>query len=1263
MITREVATLLASLMQTRSSRSGGTNQGGTLPAPNGATTGMSSSDQLEQERTIVDVQVSPQAQQGDTSMQSASPVDTTDTPISFFTKRMRDTVAEVNQIARMATMQIGQQTKDPKVWPIYSRKPDERSPLQHSTDVSKDMLREYTFSTEALGVAPALASILQAKPEAISDEMKAALDGKPFRPGDWISQDSSSQEERLDKALSEPLGTRPTLLDWPVTVNGKDIQTVSLPIEHFLKLHRWATAFNKLAGELSSHDDGHHDAIEAHQVAKVLMGLDAITRDGPLDTTTDVYAQAMSLFREIWNPCEGNAFASCKEILHRGANLKQDLTQALDENYLMTEGRRPTPSAVSSNSSKRKSRGLAGIAGQTGSSVLQPPKFQQCDTARLDQVRRTVESLLESETALRIHNNTLTSICLRQMIRIRELHTELSVVSEQFATLAGQQHRVAQMSADYADMMVSHTATHTNLLAEHADLHRRLELLPTVLRKELLEADESLIQQYFARNASPRVVTDTQTGVLKVEWDKVHSDPERDTGPQNWADVQRRLDGVALKARTQSDRDVFSDAAMEAMSGVTREDIERTRQVPTPLEGKQITHLSVALDAMSRMGSQDGLPPSFNPSSRSTLMDALGRKLLLGQEGAVQLIAQLNSKGTLKKVPRLPLSDDELNNARALCVGANADFSELRREFDTMAYQTVPLVNPDDTDNLMATAIANSLAHSPRKRKSPEVDTRDTSRTAKKVTGTTQRGAASARVGNVQRGATSARVGTFAQAVANTAGSSSPARNNRNVPPGGASPIDGTTYHLLPYRAEQGFYPVVNSTNELPCSDVGNITRTFFRRLPQYAEAPTDIMNFPPGEEVDQLCRLAYRMANLPGKHLFRVPSEVSKAWASGKENASFHVPYLNVEGKQLGTFKEVIVNRDLPWFMIMPSLPTEIKQRGSQTIPSVYLTTGYDITQSSSQVKKERERSSFGFRPQRNSGPTAPWNYPNSYGVMIKHISSRARERMFLEVNPATVDRYINQHHVKLAFKRDNVIDMASQIVSKVKRSSLLGDGERLFSWVEKIYPNASSAMRCEKTSKSRSDLGPQPLGLAAKLLLAHRYLPDCPFPVARHMREIAANCSPDNIVREEYERINRQIHWESLTHEGPNAGQRATPKQGVKPNLKEMFPLPELLMNPSAPVEETAQRYNELGVATNAERARALIRTLRNIENEIEDLGQHSCYEVYALIGEGYQHAVRSLRAAVSYLEELRNTNASVSTDNRDTVDGASSPAELEQ
>jgi hypothetical protein len=281
------------------------------------------------------------------------------------------------------------------------------------------------------------------------------------------------------------------------------------------------------------------------------MGLDALTRDGPLDTTTDVYAQAMSLFREIWKPPEGNAFASHKEIIARGSELQEELGAALQEDFLMFEGK-PTATAVATSSFRRKSRGLSGI-GQSSSAVLQPPNFKQCDTARLEQVRATVEALLESETALRLHNSTLTSICLRQMIRIKELHTELSVLSEQMATLAGQQHRVAQMSADYADMMVSHASTHTNLLAIHGELHRRLELLPTVLRKELLGTDEETIQHYFARNATPRVIMDTQTGLLKVEWDKLHSDPEKDSGQtQERVNAQRRLDAVALKARVQT---------------------------------------------------------------------------------------------------------------------------------------------------------------------------------------------------------------------------------------------------------------------------------------------------------------------------------------------------------------------------------------------------------------------------------------------------------------------------------------------------------------------------------------------------------------------------------------------------------------------------------------------------------------------------------------------------------------------------------------
>ena len=164
--------------------------------------------------------------------------------------------------------------------------------------------------------------------------------------------------------------------------------------------------------------------------------------------------------------------------------------------------------------------------------------------------------------------------------------------------------------------------------------------------------------------------------------------------------------------------------------------------------------------------------------------------------------------------------------------------------------------------------------------------------------------------------------------------------------------------------------------------------------------------------------------------------------------------------------------------------------------------------------------------------------------------------------------------------------------------------------------------------------------------------------------MHDIAIHCSSDEGIREEYERLNRQIHWESIIQEGPQAGQRASPTTGVKPGLRQMFPLLELLTTPPASVEEAIPRYKELGVAPNASKANALARTLMHMEAEIKDLYMQPCYEAYTLIGEGYLNAVHSLCAVVLRIEEeLCDANASGSASDITMVDGASNPAELGQ
>ena len=321
---------------------------------------------------------------------------------------------------------------------------------------------------------------------------------------------------------------------------------VCLPPNIFAKLVCQSRTMEKLAGGVKS---GAHSQDEAHQVAQVILGLQAISESGPLDTTTDVFEHAMTMFKEIWRPRTGNVHQTHKQVLEQNTELLDLLEEMLKTEFLL----KPHPSMSKRTVSKPKARLLR--AKSSGYDPLALPGFMVCNDENLKQLHDVVGNLVNSHFSTRINNSTLTSVCTKLQLRVAELERMLQSSHHNLAEVARQQYRSSQMAADYAAMLSMQTRSIQNLTMAYTQLQEKHQLLPLVQRQELDEIPQEQVEQLLALRKT-LCARKNINGQWETVWESIpeHS-PDNETMTQESAKYTLQATGSARQQPSVGYRD------------------------------------------------------------------------------------------------------------------------------------------------------------------------------------------------------------------------------------------------------------------------------------------------------------------------------------------------------------------------------------------------------------------------------------------------------------------------------------------------------------------------------------------------------------------------------------------------------------------------------------------------------------------------------------------------------------------------------------
>ena len=268
------------------------------------------------------------------------------------------------------------------------------------------------------------------------------------------------------------------------------------------------------------------------------------------------------------------------------------------------------------------------------------------------------------------------------------------------------------------------------------------------------------------------------------------------------------------------------------------------------------------------------------------------------------------------------------------------------------------------------------------------------------------------------------------------------------------------------------------------------------------------------------------------------------------------------------------------------------------------------------------------------------------SYGVFYKVTHNNGQLRMTAEVNPSVVTEFPSGVHFFNYVVKSRNTGATNRFKTKVRKSTLLGRPQLISPLLLKI-----ASFTHEQANKCKGFPADElhPMTTYAKFLLAHKYLPDCPFTVVQDMKSIAQVANPDFIAQGRYLESNKTIPmWDSTTESIP-----------TEEELAQLFPLVEVLWDrrPKSTTTSDVARWKDWGLGHSLEACNEQISILTELELKVNQTGFNNPYELYSMISQGYSTVLRSLRNAVKTIQkELSRANSSSKKKAEDISKGSS-------
>ena len=1138
---------------------------------------------------------------------------------------------QVNDILHMsADTVLNTNVKNPKTrrqalkdfsqsWPVTSSSKKEDNQVDNVERLAP--YRKYDLPDNSQQLLEGM-SKLGSDLEFTADELRRSLDYTAWRTLREQGNPMMDETEWRDFLSNESHNVRKFAATLLPASHGN---MVSLPPNIFTKLVCQSRALEKLAGGVES---GTHSQDEARQIAQVILGLQAISESGPLDTTTDAFEQAMSVFKEIWRPRTGNVHQTHQQILEQNTELLDLLEEMLKTDFLL----KPHPSMSKREESKPKARLLR--AKPSGHDPLALPEFMVCNHANLRQLHDVVENLVNSHFSTRINNSTLTSVCTKLQLRVAELERMLQSSHHNLAEIARQQYRSSQMAADYAAMMSMQTRSIQNLTMAYTQLQEKHQLLPLVQRQALDDIPQEQVEHLLTLRKT-LCARRNNNGQWETIWEHVpeHS-PDNETMTQEY--LADKVQSALYKQQALLVNNNLSDTAIEnLLQRATPDESEAcmsASNASSMLMQHRANHLSVAWGAALRLEASQAQKPAM--AMQPDLVDALGLHIASGNQGAIAAMADLDQAHEDKQQGPEAARSQSIKLAELqrltpqLSKQVVKSLPEMRAEVEMLNHLQLPFDSKDSPhlNKVMAQVLSNTFVHAHnRKRKETPVGTStDVSRKR-------------ASIQPSNSSSVTTQKDTFAgmaKKIGNSGFRDNPNRPKRD-PSTQKSPVTvkSDPSRVPPIRSASGFWftpiPKCLGAFELKAPTTKNPNRTgpfVMRKIPDLTSFNSDAQ--AASSELRAILKVIRDVMLASASSIpFRVEGERHGCYVCSPLSLKGDTDKVSTSTTTYCVFKNIetyVAPKNAAGLLASAPRPTALLNLKLMTN-----TDGSDNTNGAC--------ANFNFDAQSGTnqediGDLPPWEGADHSIIIRQDEGIMSTPKITVEVNPMKIGDAFPDYIGKPMHKARIALNFARRISQPrdyvVLRSSLLGSPSLICEGLQDAY--ADSQWTTQSTEYGRFSCL-----MFAQLLLAAKYLPDCPYDVATHMQELATCCSATAKQSQQWRDAFSAVLWkpQDIGTDGTTADVRCS----------STFPLSVLMELPTGRSNDArqaaAQQLAGYGLGCNedgnleAERLTSTIDMIHQLHEKVDEALKLTPHQVYNLVGKGYNMVLHSLLRAVRY------------------------------
>ena len=1177
-----------------------------------------------------------QALQVDTTLQPDTKINNTVYPHTFHMLPLH----RVNNLLQQAVDTVLQtKVKDAKTkqealkhlsqnWPGSSSSNEKEDLVQNVTKIAP--YKNHDMKDNNTDLLTGMAKLGSDNP-VTAEQLRQSLDFTSWAALRGGAPTNKMSDEEFDKFLSTERYNIPKFAATVLSpANGG---MVCVPPSLFTELVNQSRTLERLAGGVIN---GTHTQNEAQQVAQVILGLQAISESGPLDVKTDVFEQATSMFKEIWLPTTGNVHETQEQIVEKNGELMALLQKMTTEGFLL----KPHPSMSTRKKSKPKAR--LSLVEDKDYDPCKLPDFTVCNHENLNQLRVILRKLVISHASTRVRNATLTSVCTKLQLRIAELEQMLQSSHHNVAEIARQQHRSSQMASDYAAMMNMQTRSIQNLTIAYTQLQERFQLLPLIQRQCLDDIPQDQVYELLRQRKNLRTVKNNR-GELENVWENLpgHS-PDIATKTQEYLaskvqDTLYRQDVLLTKNH------LAGSALDDLLQRDTNNKVDLCKNVSDDLpmlEEHRANHLSVALGAALRLRASQERSPIM--AMQPNLVDALGLHIATGNEGSIAAMADLDTAYDANNmgltVPKRQ-AIDVANLSRLtpqLSKQVAKSLPDMRAEVEMLSHLQLPFDIKDDSTHLnkvIAEVLSRSIvdSHNRKRKETPAGTSPDVAR--KKMV-TQKPSIIPTRVPKKE---------TFA-AVAKRTGKvgirNNPNQPNRDTPNPGApttNVVDNSRvlsvkgkdrYNVHPLPKHIGAYE-----NKIPTRSNPNRTGPFvIRKAPDLTSFDSDAQAAS-GELRAILKVIRDVMITSASQSPFRVEGEKYNYYVCSPRTGTCDIAAMSAPQATYYMFKNIetfVAPKDAAG--LLASVP-----RPQSLLNLRYMTSSDSVDN----APPTGAVANFDFGAQQNDdnkdlGDLPPWRN-TEYSIIIKQtdegVEPPSGPKITVEVNPMKIgDAFPDytgkpRHVARIALQVGKVRRTAYNDY-KILRSSLLGLPSAIREELQKVYSH-------KQWTEQGTDYGLMPCVMFAHLLLASKYLPDCPYDVASHMTRLAECCSPTAKATQHWSDSFNSVLWkpQEIGNDGTIMEVCSSTTFPISALLD--FPPGKTMGAKQAAVEHMA--HWGIGCNDNGEFEPRLLTTaisvVTQLMKEVEERQMLTPHQVYYLVGRGYVLVLNALKRGLAH------------------------------